>query len=311
MKSLVTGGCGFIGSHLTERLVKMGHDVVVIDIQKHGNKLPKEIADNAQVVVGDVCDESLVADLCKGCDYVFHLAASLGVEIVADNPVKCMEVETVGTKNIVHGILKHDVPKLVYASTSGVYGKIAIEKAVDEDFNVSPNSSYAIAKRYNEIYLKSLYQEHGLESLSLRYFNVYGPRQDNRMVIPRFIEQAQDGRPLTVYGSGKQTRDFTYIDDTIEGTILAAEKIPGCEIVNICYDREHSIHDLAKIITRKLNSSSEVSLIESPSGRYDFEVMRRIGDCSKLKSHTGYLPATSLDEGLGKTFDYMGVPYTA
>lgn len=311
MKSLVTGGCGFIGSHLAERLVRMGDNVVVIDIQKYGNKLPAQIADSVDLIIGDICNEDMVTRACKGCDRVFHLAASLGVDIVADNPVECMEVETIGMKNIAHGMLKHDVPKLVYASTSGVYGKIAIEKAVDEDFNVSPNSSYAIAKRYNEIYLKSLYQEHGLESLSLRYFNVYGPRQDNRMVIPRFIEQAQAGRPLTVYGSGKQTRDFTYIDDTIEGTILAAEKIPGCETVNICYDQEHSIHDLAKIITRKLNSPSKVSLIESPSGRYDFEVMRRIGDCSKLKNHTGYLPATSLDEGLGRTFDYIGVPHSA
>lgn len=308
MKTLVTGGCGFIGSHLTERLVKMGHEVVVLDIQKYGNKLPKEIDDAVEILVGDVRDEALVHKACNGCDQVYHLAASLGVEIVADNPVECMEVETAGTQNIVHSVLKHDVPKLIYASTSGVYGKIAIEKAVDEDFKVAPNSSYAIAKRYNEIYLQSVFQEHGLESLALRYFNVYGPRQDNRMVIPRFIEQALDGDPLTVYG-GKQTRDFTYIDDTIEGTILAAEHIPGCEIVNICYDEEHSIHDLAKVITRKLDSSAEIALLEPPAGREDFEVMRRIGDCAKLKSFTDYLPDTSLDDGLAIIFDDMGLSH--
>ena len=158
-----------------------------------------------------------------------------------------MNIESIGTANIIDLALKYKVKKLIYISTSGVYGKFEIEKSVTENFNVSPVSSYAIAKRFNEIYLQSISKKYPIKTFSLRYFNVYGPRQDKRMVIPRFIEQAKNGKNIVVYGNGKQTRDFTYIDDVVEATIKVSEKINKSEIINIAKGTETTMIDLAKI----------------------------------------------------------------
>lgn len=311
MKSLVTGGAGFIGSHLTKRLLERGHDVVVIDTLKRGNKLDKADLERVRFVNADVCNEAAMTDAAEGCDYIFHLAAVLGVDIVADNPVETMETEAVGMKNVATAAMLQGGCKIVYASTSGVYGKMAIEQAVDENFQAAPNSSYAIAKRFNEIYLQALHQEKNVESLAIRYFNVHGPKQDNRMVIPRFIEQAMAGKPLTVFGSGLQTRDFTFIDDAIEATILTAENIGGCEIFNVSYSREFSIKEVAEIIVELTGSSSEIAFITPPTGRYDFEVQRRFGNPAKLKKLVGYELNTSLRDGIRQTLEHMGIKVKA
>ena len=200
-KVLITGGAGFIGSHLTEFLLNEGNEVVVLDNLLRGNKITSDVFKNIQFVEGDVRDADLVEKLAAGCDKIYHLAAVLGVDIVADNPVETMDTEVIGTRNVVNAALKNNVKKVVYASTSGVYGHSAIEKSVDEDIMIDPRTSYAMAKRYNEIYLKAIYEEKGLESVCLRFFNVYGARQDHRMVIPRFFEQALAGEPITVFGT--------------------------------------------------------------------------------------------------------------
>ncbi|MBN2713624.1 MAG: NAD-dependent epimerase/dehydratase family protein [Planctomycetes bacterium] len=305
MKTLVTGGAGFIGSHLATRLANDGHEVTVLDNFLRGNKLPKEVIRKINLVEGDVRDEKAVSELAKGCDTIFHFAAILGVDVVADNPVETMETEGAGMQNVAKAAVKHAVSKTIYASTSGVYGKAAIERALDEEFFVSPSSSYSIAKRFNEIFLKSLFQEKNLDSVSLRFFNVYGPGQDTRMVIPRFFEQAVAGQAITVFGSGKQTRDFTYIDDVIEAVIRAADKIGGAEIVNISNNREHTIGELAEMIVKVAGSKSEIKMIDAPEGRYDFEVERRFGSSDKLHRLTGFAPATDLEEGLRKTLEWL------
>lgn len=305
MKSLVTGGAGFIGCHLVKRLLEKGHEVVVLDNFKRGNKLDKESMVMATVVEGDVCDADTVHESMRGCDYVFHLAAVLGVDIVADNPVETMETETLGMRNVCRSAIVHGNTRLVYSSTSGVYGKRAIEQAVDEDFNASPNSSYSIAKRYNEIFLKAMLQEKGLESAAIRYFNVYGPRQDQRMVISRFFAQALLGEPITVYGTGRQTRDFTYIDDVVDATLRVAECFKGCEVYNISHGHECTIADLAQRIKAVTGSSSEVLLVDTPTGRYDFEVERRLGNSAKLRALIGDSPVTPLAEGLGRTYRWI------
>jgi UDP-glucose 4-epimerase len=305
MKYLVTGGAGFIGNHLTRRLVELDHEVVVIDNLLRGNKLDKEILEKITLIQSDVRDRQVVLDAARGCDIIFHFAAVLGVDVVADNPVETMETEVSGMQNVVNSALYHGVKKIIYASTSGVYGKSAIESSVNEEFEVSPSSSYSIAKRYNEIYLKSVYQEKNLQSSSLRFFNVYGPKQDNRMVIPRFFEQGRKNQPITVYGSGNQTRDFTYIDDVIEAIIRVSQIVSGCEIINVSNNYEYSIMELAKKVKQILHSESEIQTISPPASRYDFEVQRRVGSSAKLFSLTGFCPNTSLEDGLKKTYDYI------
>jgi len=305
MKLLVTGGAGFIGSHLAERLAREGHAVTVLDNFRRGNKLPRPSLPDLEVVEGDVRDADLVARLTRGCDRVFHFAAVLGVDIVADNPTETMDTEVLGMRNVVRGALAAGVERIVYASTSGIYGKVAIEHAVDEDFDVAPASSYAIAKRYNEIYLKSVYQETRLPSVSLRFFNVYGPRQDDRMVIPRFFDQARRDADLTVYGDGRQTRDFTYVDDVVEATLRLADTTPGCDIYNISNNVECAIGDLAARIVA-LAGRGRVAFVQPPGGRYDFEVSRRCGSSDKLFRATGFRPATPLDDGLRAVLGSLG-----
>ena len=305
MKTVVTGGAGFIGSNLVKRLVELGHEVVVLDNLCRGNKLDKNILDSIQLIVGDIRNENIVMEALNSCDLIFHFAAVLGVDIVADNPVETMDTEFMGLKNIAKGTIVNGIEKIIYASTSGVYGKSAIEKAVDEEFNVDPSTSYSIAKRFNEIYLKSLYQEKGVQSISLRFFNVYGTNQDNRMVIPRFFEQAINNTPLTVYGDGNQTRDFTYIDDVTEAIIRTAQLVEGCEIMNVSNNREYTIKDVAEEIVKICDSKSEITFINPPEGRYDFEVERRFGSSEKLKGKIGFNPNTSIKMGLEKTYEVL------
>jgi len=185
----------------------------------------------------------------------------------------------------------------MYASTSGIYGHSAIENALTEEVLVDPRTSYAMAKRYNEIYLASHHEEKGLNVVSLRFFNVYGKNQDNRMVVPRFFEQALENEPITVFGTGNQTRDFTYIDDTVEACVRLMD-ISGCHIVNIANEAEWCITDLAEKIKMITTSNSEIIYLEAPKKRYDYEVERRVGSSDKLLSLTGFKPQISLTEGL-------------
>jgi nucleoside-diphosphate-sugar epimerase len=297
MRILITGGAGFIGSNLTKRLVNEGHEITVLDSLLRGNKLEKETYSKINFIKGDVRDAQLMIDASKGCDLIIHFAAVLGVDIVADNPVETMDVEVIGTRNAIMAAETNNIKKIMYASTSGIYGHSAIENALTEEVLVDPRTSYAMAKRYNEIYLASHHEEKGLNVISLRFFNVYGHNQDNRMVVPLFFEQALKNEPITVFGTGKQTRDFTYIDDTVEACVRLME-IEGCHIVNIANEEEWCISELAAKIKGITNSDSDITFIAAPKKRYDYEVERRVGSSDKLLKLTGYKPLTSLDEGL-------------
>lgn len=304
-KILVTGGAGFIGSHLVKRLVQDGNQVVVLDILLRGNKLEKEILKSVQFIKGDVRDSETVKSAVKGCEQIYHFAAVLGVDVVADNPVETMDTEVTGMKNIAEAAMLYSVENIIYASTSGVYGHSAIDQCVKEDIHIDPRTSYAIAKRFNEIYLAALFEEKMLPSASLRFFNVYGISQDTRMVVPRFFDQAIKNEVLTVFGNGKQTRDFTYIDDVVQSCILLAEHVRGCEIFNVANENEITIYELAKKIKEITCSSSEITLIEVPKKRYDYEVERRMGSSGKLFHTIHYKPTTTLSTGLEHIYEHL------
>ena len=300
MKILVTGGAGFIGSNLSRKLINEGHEVVVLDSLLRGNKLDKDTFSKITFFKGDVRSKQLVLEASKGCDVIFHLAAVLGVDIVADNPVETMDVEVIGKRNVVEASETNNVKYILYASTSGIYSHSAIVKnALTEEVLVDPRTSYAMAKRYNEIYLASHHEERGINVISIRFFNVYGWNQDNRMVVPRFFEQCEEGEDITVFGSGEQTRDFTYIEDTIEACCKLIG-IKGSHIVNIANESEWCISELASEIKSITNATSKITYLDAPKKRYDYEVERRVGSSEKLFKLTKYKPDTELREGLQK-----------
>ena len=304
-KVLVTGGAGFIGSHLVDKLIDKNNEVVVLDNLLRGDKINNKTKKKIKFINGDIRDLDTVNKATSGIEYIFHLAAFLGVDDVAKNPITTMEVESIGTQNLIKSSINNSVEKIIYTSTSGVYGKNEINDAVNEDYQVAPSSSYAIAKRFNEIYLKSISSKYGIDTFSLRYFNVYGPRQDNRMVIPKFFEQALQNKSITVYGDGKQTRDFTFIDDTIESTILIAEKCKKNETFNIARGVDTSMNELAKTIIEITNSKSKVINVDAPFIRYDFDVEKRCGDSTKLNKFTGFQPGIDLKEGLMQIYNQI------
>ncbi len=301
MNVLVTGGAGFIGSHLVERLVRENHKVTVLDNLLRGNKIPNHIFSQITFIEGDVRNYHDVSRSMLGIDIVYHFAAVLGVDVVADFPVETMDVEVIGTRNIINAAHEFGITQLFYASTSGIYSHSAIVKtALNEEVLVDPRTSYAMAKRYNEIYLASHFEEKGINTIALRFFNVYGERQDNRMVIPRFIEQAETNAAITVFGNGLQTRDFTYIDDVIEAC-FRLQNTTGFHIVNIANEQEWTIKDLAECIIELTESKSNICYVDAPKKRYDYEVERRIGSAEKLYALTGFKPTTPLKKGLELT----------
>jgi UDP-glucose 4-epimerase len=302
MKILITGGAGFIGSNLAKKLVDNGNKVVVLDSLLRGNKLEKDTFEKITFIKGDVRDLETVKKASLGCDIIFHFAAVLGVDIVADNPVETMDVEVIGTRNVVMAAEVNNIKKIMYASTSGIYGHSAIGNALTEEVLVDPRTSYAMAKRYNEIYLASNHEEKGIDVISLRFFNVYGWNQDTRMVIPLFFEQARKNANITVFGNGRQTRDFTHIDDTVEACIRLID-VKGCHIINIANETEWCIEDVEYQIKSITKSDSKISYIEAPKKRYDYELERRVGSSEKLEELTSYKPETGLSEGLNKIFN--------
>ena len=303
-KVLVTGGAGFIGSHLVKRLVETGHEVIVADILLRGNKIEPNILKSIDFHKTDVRDRDAMLDLSQGCSMIYHMAAVLGVDVVADNPVETMDTEVLGMQHITEAAIHHGINRIVYASTSGIYGHSAIKQSGSENIIVDPRTSYAIAKRYNEIYLGAQYDEKGLCSASIRFFNVYGKGQDNRMVIPRFIEQAKANRDITVFGNGQQTRDFTYIDDAVTACIALSKDMSGAEIYNVGRGAETTILEVAEKIKELWKSDSKIEFVAAPKKRYDYEVERRYGNSEKLHSKTGFKPEITLEEGLQRILSH-------
>ena len=305
-KIFITGGAGFIGSHFAEYFVNNNYEVVVLDLLLQGNKIPEEILKKITFVKGDVRDYKLVEELSENADIIIHLAAVLGVDVVADDPILTMETEIEGAENVAKAAVKHNIKKILFSSTSGIYDFNPHKGAMTETIPVDPKSSYAAAKRYVEKYFEAYSKFYGLDTTVVRYFNIYGPRQDDRMVVPRFLKQAINNEPITVYTPGKQTRDFTYIDDTIKSCVLLLEKNKGFNIYNVCNENEITVETVAKTVLDVVkNSKSEITYMESPQKRKDYESPRRLGSAQKLLETTGYKPNTPLKQGIKKFYEYL------
>lgn len=309
---LVTGGAGFIGSHLVERLLAAGREVVVVDDCSTGslaNLSQVQAHHGLRVEVARVSATPL-AELLRGCGLVFHLAAAVGVELVVRSPIETIETNLHETEVLLRAAAPLGVP-VVLTSTSEVYGKSTRETFGEEDdLLIGPPTharwSYACSKLMDEFLALAYARERGLPVVIARLFNTVGPRQTGRygMVLPRFIAAARVGEPLRVFGDGRQTRCFCHVADTVEALLrLAACQAARGEVFNIGTDEEVSIRELAERVIRLLGSRSAIEPVPYHAAYAPgFEDMQRRRPCvDKLVRVTGFRPLTSLDETIRKT----------
>ena len=250
-KILVSGGAGFIASHLTDKLIEKGHQVVVIDNLSTGKK--ENLNPQADFYNLDICDFDKIKPLFKDINYVFHLAAIPRVPISVEDPVGTSKVNILGTINVFKAGIDAKVKRIVFASSSSVYGD-QTRLPLQEDMIPNPISPYALQKLVGEQFAKLFTNLYKTPIICLRYFNVYGPRidfgSDYSLVIGKFLKQKAEGKPLTIYGDGEQTRGFCYVDDIAEANIKAmeSEKLKGGEVINISSGDSQTINYLAKLI---------------------------------------------------------------
>ena len=311
MRTLVTGGAGYIGSHLVDRLVGLNHDVTVIDDLSTGNLTNLQaVHSDIRLVEATILDADIVETLVGDADVVFHLAAAVGVGHIIEQPLRSLVINTKGAENVIAACVKHD-RKLLLASTSEIYGKTAKMPMSEDDDRVLGSTTvarwgYSTAKAIDE-HLALAHAQHGLRMSIVRYFNSYGPRLDPRgygSVVANLMRQAIDNEPLTVHGDGSQTRCFTYVDDTVEGTLRAALDLRGeGKIFNVGNDHETSIIDLATTIIAMTGSSSAVQHVsyEQRFGKGFEDTKRRIPDVQRARAVLDFNAGVSLQDGLQRT----------
>jgi UDP-glucose 4-epimerase len=306
---VVTGGAGFIGSHLVERLLRDGARVRVLDNFSEGTRanlaFPRELRRRLEVVRGDVTDLDTVRRAIRGARYVYHQAAMRSVPRSVKDPLGANENNVTGTLHVLEAARRAKVARVVYASSSSVYGD-APELPKREDQTPSPISPYAVSKYADELYANMWTKLYGVETVGLRYFNVYGPRQDPRSeyaaVIPRFIVWGLKGTSLEVHGDGEQSRDFTYIDNVVDANLAAATapKAPG-EAFNVGCGSRISLNDIITMLEKILGRSLKRKHTPSRAG----DVRHTLADVSKAKRLLGLEPRVDFEEGFRRTVDYF------
>jgi UDP-glucose 4-epimerase len=318
MKVLITGGAGFIGSHLVEKQLSLGNEVYVIDDLSTGSfrnlqNIPEQ--KDLHLIIDSVLNPAVVEEYVRICDEVYHLAAAVGVKLVIEQPTRTIETNITGTQTVLKACARYHKRALI-TSTSEVYGKGLSERFREgDDCVIGPPSkrrwSYAASKAMEEYLAFAYYYEKELPVTVVRLFNTIGPRQTGRygMVVPTFITQALKNVPLTVYGDGMQTRSFICVHDAVE--ILAAlmnERAAVGEVFNIGARKEISINDLAHLIIRLTGSTSAVThlaYLEAYGEEFD-DMKRRVPDTAKVETLTGISPRMSLEETLRLMIEYYG-----
>jgi UDP-glucose 4-epimerase len=318
MKALITGGAGFLGSHLADALLARGDDVCVLDNLSTGsieNIEPLKSAPRFRYTIESVMNEPVTAELIDRVDVVFHLAAAVGVRLIVESPVNTIETNVHGTEMVLK-LANKKKKKVIVASTSEVYGKSdVVPFREDADLVLGPTSkgrwSYACSKAIDEFLALAYHKEKRLPVVVVRLFNTVGPRQTGRygMVIPNFVKQALLGHPITVYGDGTQSRCFTFVSDVV-GALVALAGHDGAvgEVFNIGNDHEEiTILELARRVKQRAGSRSEIVMVPYDKAYEEgFEDMpRRVPDLAKLRALIGYDPKVHLDEILDRVIEYF------
>lgn len=318
MKYLITGGSGFVGSHLTDALLSRGDSVVILDNMSTGSSENlKGVLDHPglSVVQGSILDLEVVEGAVAGVDHVLHLAAALGVFNIVDKPLESLMTNIRGTEVILEAVRKFDKP-LFLTSTSEIYGKNSAGPLNEESDRIvgSPLKSrwsYSEAKAIDESFAYFYHLEYGMPVRMVRLFNTVGPRQVGHygMVVPRFVSAALAGKPLSVYGSGLQSRCFCHVTDAVAGMIKVIDSKDSVgQVYNVGNNSEITILDLAKKVIAELGSPSQIEMVEYEkaygAGFEDME--RRVPDISKMKREMGWAPELGLDRIIGDIAAHMG-----
>ncbi len=289
-KIIVTGGAGFIGSHIVDELVERGYDVHVIDDLSGG--LKENVNPKATLHVVDIRNKEAIFPIFQGAKYVFHEAALPRVQYSIENPIETHEVNVLGLLNVLEASRENGVKRVIYAASSSAYGNSDV-LPLKESFKPSPLSPYGAQKYIGEVYCEVWSKVYGLETVSLRYFNVYGPRLNLNgaypLVIGLFIKQSLEGQPLTITGDGEQTRDFTHVKDVVNANLLAmtSNNVGGGEVINIGSSHNVSINFLAKLFDRETKHIPE-----------RFEPKHTLADRSLAKELLGWEPKMDFAESI-------------
>jgi UDP-glucose 4-epimerase len=315
MRALITGGAGFIGSHLADHLLDRGDQVVLLDDLSTGRLTNIEHLNDrtgAEFVLGSVLDAELVDEVVSRVDAVFHLAAAVGVNLIVEKPLESLMTNIRGTETVIEMAHKYD-KRLLVMSTSEIYGKNTSDSLSEEDDRVlgSPLKSrwsYSEAKAIDEILAYTYWREKGLETVIIRLFNTVGPRQTGSygMVIPRFVGQALRNEPITVFGDGNQTRCFCYVDDVVEGLVALSEHPEAFgKVFNLGGGEEVSIRDLAERVIELAGSQSSLEFIPYATAyEAGFEDMeRRVPNTTRAMQLVGFEPSASLDDIIRSVID--------
>jgi UDP-glucose 4-epimerase len=302
---LVTGGCGFVGSHIVEALIRRGDRVRVLDNFSTGSKQNLvTVADQVDLIEGDVNDPDRVAQAVKGADCVFHEAALASVPRSVESPLESHAACATGTVNVLDQARRAGVRRVVYAASSSAYGNQPHSAKRESDLP-SPLSPYAAAKLASELYCQAFFHTYGLETVCLRYFNVFGPRQDPHgpyaAVIPLFITKLLAGERPVIYGDGKQSRDFAYVENVVHANLLAAEA-PGVagRTFNVGCGRSVSLLDLLDALNRLLGTNVNPNFRPARTG----DVRDSLADISQAAANLDYEPRVDLEEGLRRSIEF-------
>ncbi|MFH2048226.1 MAG: SDR family oxidoreductase [bacterium] len=305
MKFLITGGAGFIGSNLTEALVANGDKVRIIDNFSSGKRENiAHLEDKIEVIDGDIRDYWTVIQAVEGIDYVLHQAALPSVPRSVKNPLTSNEVNINGTLNMLEASKNAGVKKFVMASSSSVYGE-SVELPKHEGLRPDPLSPYAVTKLTAEYYLKVYWQLYNFPTVALRYFNIFGPKQDPASqyaaVVPKFITSLLVNKPPTVFGDGEQSRDFTYIDNCVNANIVAATNNKVCgDYFNVACGGQFTLNDLLDELRNIIGTDTQAKYVDPRPG----DIMHSFASVEKLKAF-GYNPTVSFKEGLKKTVNFF------
>ncbi len=295
---LITGGAGFIGSHVAEALIRRGDSVRVFDNFASGRRANLAHLPEVTVVEGDIRDAPLTRQVMAGVDYVIHLAALVSVTQSIRDPFLTHQVNVTGTLNVLTAAREHHVKRVVLASSCAVYGDNP-DLPFTEESVTRPMSPYAASKLIGEVYCQTTYRVYGLSTVCLRYFNVYGPRQDPdgeyAAVIPKFMQRIKQGHPPTIYGNGLQTRDFIYVGDVVRANLLAcAREEAAGQVLNVASGRGVSLLELVAILNELCGAHFTPQFEPARAG----DILHSRGDGARLAAVLGIQPSTPLAAGL-------------